>query len=257
MIRLLLADDQVLFAETLQTVIGIKASDMEVVGLAFNGQEAIEAAALLHPDIILMDVRMPVLDGVQAAVQILQSHPEIKIMMLTTFDDDAYVHDALAGGATGYLLKNMPSDDLIQSIRAVNSGTLQISPDVASQLVGEGRPQVTRSEETDSPEEETGTFRIDGLSHREREVLYLMSRGYDNPQIAARLFLAEQTVKNHISHIYRKLKLHFLSVHPASVPLFLLQYLSFSCINCPETLHCRICVFQLWQFLIFVLFLSY
>ncbi len=208
MIRVLLVDDQVLFVETLQTVLTMKAEDIDVVGIAFNGEEAVSAALEFEPDIILMDVRMPVLDGVLAAAEIHRKQPDIKIMMLTTFDDDAYVHDALEGGAVGYLLKNMPSEDLIHSIRAVNNGTLQISPDVASQLVG-GRSSRTDLQYSESSEgTEEIQYSIEHLSRREREILYLMSRGYDNTQIAGKLFLAAQTVKNHITHIYGKLKIH-------------------------------------------------
>lgn len=208
MIRLLIVDDQVLFAETLQTVIGMKAEDIEVVGLAYNGKEAVEAAERLGPDIILMDVRMPVMDGVQAASYIHGVLPDIRIMMLTTFDDDAYVHDALKGGAVGYLLKNMPSDDLISSIRAVNAGTMQISPSVAAQLVSGNREERPPGPKREEPAGEEIVYNIDSLSRREREILYLMSRGYDNSHIAARLFLADQTVKNHISRIYNKLNIH-------------------------------------------------
>jgi len=208
MIRVLLADDQVLFAETLKTVIEMRAEDIEIVGLAYNGREAVEAAGRLNPDIILMDVRMPVMDGVQAAIRIHRKHPEIRIMMLTTFDDDAYVHDALAGGAVGYLLKNMPSADLMNSIRAVNNGTMQISPAVAAQLVRPRENQMPEEAERLAEEEPEQTYNIEVLSRREREILYLMSRGYDNPHIASKLFIADQTVKNHISRIYHKLNIH-------------------------------------------------
>ena len=200
MIRVLLADDQVLFAETLKTVIEMRSDDIEIVALAYNGNEAIEKAELYKPDIILMDVRMPELDGVQAAIQIHKKQPGIRIMMLTTFDDDAYVHDALAGGAVGYLLKNMPSGDLMNSIRAVNKGILQISPAVAGQLFKE--------EVASDSYEDTVHYDIGQLSRREREILYLMSRGYDNSAIAKKLFIADQTVKNHISRIYHKLNIH-------------------------------------------------
>ncbi len=210
MIRLLLVDDQILFVETLRTVIEMKAGDIDVVGIAFNGEEAIRAAGEHCPDIILMDVRMPVMDGVMAAVEIHKNQPEIKIMMLTTFDDDSYVHDALEGGAVGYLLKNMPSEDLIHSIRAVNNGTLQISPDVAAQLVRRGSDHVAADADEPALDDaaEEIQYNIDHLSRREREILYLMSRGYDNTQIAGKLFLADQTVKNHITHIYGKLNIH-------------------------------------------------
>jgi DNA-binding NarL/FixJ family response regulator len=206
MIRVLLVDDQVLFAETLQTVISMKADDIDVVDIAYNGKDAIMAARRLIPDIILMDVRMPVMDGVQAACEIHQILPDIRIMMLTTFDDDAYVHRALEGGAVGYLLKNMPSGELINSIRAVNNGTLQISPSVASQLVTNQKPGDHLQE--DEEKRDDTEYSIDLLSRREREILYLMSRGYDNPHIAEKLFIADQTVKNHISHIYNKLDVH-------------------------------------------------
>lgn len=208
MIRVLLVDDQVLFAETLKTVIEMRSDDIEIVGLAYNGNEAIEKASIFKPDIILMDVRMPELDGVQAAIRIHKSQPDIRIMMLTTFDDDAYVHDALTGGAVGYLLKNMPSGDLMNSIRAVNNGILQISPTVAAQLVKgqDSSPDngTVPSVQTDEPVH----YDIEKLSRREREILYLMSRGYDNSAIGSKLFIADQTVKNHISRIYHKLKLH-------------------------------------------------
>ncbi len=206
MIRVLLVDDQILFVESLKTVIEMQADDIEVVGLAFDGAQAIEKAAELQPDIILMDVRMPEMDGVQAAIHIHNVSPEIRIMMLTTFDDDAYVHDALAGGAVGYLLKNMPSSDLMNSIRAVNNGTLQISPDVAAQLVNPGENR--GAEDTSALDDQAYHYDIDILSRREREILYLMSRGYDNPAIADKLYIADQTVKNHISRIYNKLNLH-------------------------------------------------
>lgn len=208
MIRLLLVDDQILFVETLQTVIAMKADDIDVVGLAYNGREAVKAAARYKPDIILMDVRMPEMDGVEAAVRIHKKHPDIKIVMLTTFDDDAYVHDALEGGAVGYLLKNMPSEDLISCLRAVNGGTLQISHDVAAQLMTSRRSAAGKAPAQVSGGTQEEEYSIDLLSRREREVLYLMSRGYDNGHIAEKLFLAEQTVKNHISRIYHKLNLH-------------------------------------------------
>ena len=208
MIRLLLADDQILFVETLKTVLELRGQDIEVVGLAYNGIEAVAAAERLNPDVILMDVRMPKMDGVEATKIIHSRMPRIRIMMLTTFDDDAYVHDALEGGAVGYLLKNMPSEDLLHSLRAVNRGTLQLSPAVADQLVKPRDGKDRKPTEAEDPPGEDRCYPIEILSRREREVLYLMSRGYDNVQIASRLFIAEQTVKNHISRIYNKLQIH-------------------------------------------------
>ena len=196
-IRILLADDQLLFVENLKTVLEHQDDDIHVVATAENGEQAVKLALEHRPDIVLMDVRMPVMDGVEATRLICEAAPEVAILVLTTFDDDAYVHDALAYGAKGYLLKNIPSKMLLESIRAVMSGTILLSPDVISHLIGRSlnsKPEVT--------------FPIEKLSNRERDVLFLMSRGYDNIAIADRLSLSEQTVKNHISHIYGKLGIH-------------------------------------------------
>ena len=193
-IRIVLADDQRLFVENLKTVLEHKDPDIRVVATVENGAQAVEAALKYKPDLVLMDVRMPVMDGVEATKHIHSKSPETAILVLTTFDDDDYVHNALANGAVGYLLKNIPSNVLLESIRGVLAGTVTLSPDIVSALVEKHEPRKS------SPD-----FPIEKLSSREREVLFLMSRGYDNQSIAARLFLSEQTIKNHISHIYRKL----------------------------------------------------
>ena len=197
-IRLLLADDQVLFVESLRTVLEVRAKDIEVVGIAHDGETAVREAEACRPDILLLDVRMPGKDGVEAARLIAERTPKVKGMMLTTFDDDEYVHEALAHGAVGYMLKNMPPNDLIASIRAVVSGTIQVSPQVMAKLLKDEAPQT----ESDLAEE------LSELSRREREILFFICRGLDNQGIARRLYLAEQTVKNHISHIYAKLGVH-------------------------------------------------
>ena len=197
-IRLMLVDDQILFVESLKTVIEVRTEDIDVVGVAHSGEEALALIAETRPDIVLLDVRMPGMDGVQAARIIGQRHPTVRVMMLTTFDDDEYVHEALAHGAVGYMLKNLPPNDLISSVRAVMAGTIQVSPAVMEKLLRE-----ERSTAVDEPAPE---LRL--LSRREREILYLLSFGNDNLAIARRLFLAEQTVKNHISHIYAKLNVH-------------------------------------------------
>ena len=207
MIRILLVDDQALFTESLKIMIEIRADDMEVVGIGINGREAIEKAEILNPDIILMDVRMPGLSGVQAACEIHKNHPEIRIMMLTSFNDEASVYDALAAGAIGYLLKNMSFADLMNSIRAVNNRIMQISPDVAAKFV-KGMEQENPESINGQAPEDTVQYDIGILSHREREILYLMSLGYDNTSIAEKLYIADQTVKNHISRIYFKLNIH-------------------------------------------------
>ncbi len=202
-IRLLLVDDQKLFVENLKVILEMSDPSLEVAALAMDGREAVEQVERVKPDIILMDVRMPGMDGVEATRIIHERHRDIKIMMLTTFDDDVYVHDALAGGAAGYILKNTSSENLVQAIRALNMGQGLITPSLIAKLVspdGEDQPHDRRS--TDRP------YDLDLLSSRERDVLFLLSRGYDNQEIGDRLFIALQTVKNHISHIYEKLDIH-------------------------------------------------
>ena len=207
-IRLLLADDQVLFVESLKIVLDVRTTDIEVLGTAGDGQEAIEMAGALLPDVILMDVRMPVLDGVEATRVITESYPGINIMMLTTFEDDAYVTKALDHGAAGYVLKDTPPDQLIVSIHAVHNGSVLISPQVANRLLRNrtGRGTATPSEQVNHPLEEHSLLRF--LSPREIDVLRLIGDGCDNTLIAKKLTIAEQTVKNHVSVIYSKLNIH-------------------------------------------------
>lgn len=192
-IRLLLVDDQRLFVESLKTVLDLTTQDMQVVGIASNGEEAVRLADELDPDMILMDVRMPVMDGVEATRRIAASHPEMRIVMLTTFDNDDYVHDALRSGARGYILKNIPPEELLASIRAVYTGGVHVSDRVASRIVGSS----ARGQEVASP------FQV--LTSREREVVDAIALAYSNRQIAARLHVSEQTVKNAITRIYAKL----------------------------------------------------
>ena len=202
-IRVLLVDDQVLFVESLRRVITSRAKDIQVVGIAYDGAEAIELVHRERPDIVLMDVKMPRMDGVKATHEILSLYPAIKIMMLTTFDDDEFVLEALREGAKGYLLKNIPPEEVLTSIRALNSGVDQISPSVAAKLVHKAltsekafRPAGTQPQ---SPEW------YQGLREFERQLLTLLAQGYSNKEIAERLHFAEQTVKNYLSTIYEKL----------------------------------------------------
>lgn len=198
-IRIVLVDDQVLFVESLKTVLEVRAEDIEVVGIAHDGEEAIAVVEETAPDIVLMDVRMPGMDGVETTRVLHERHPDVKVVMLTTFDDDIYVEEAMKYNAVGYMLKNLPPQDLIDSIRAVISGTIQISPSIIKKLLGSETEKAA----------ETGTeVRVRDFSRREREILYLISKGYDNLQIANTLFIAEQTVKNHIAKIYTKIGIH-------------------------------------------------
>ncbi len=206
-IRVILADDQVLFVESLRAVLETRADDIRVVGVAYNGREAIERVRRERAEVVLMDARMPVMNGVEATRVIRAELPAVQIIMLTTFDDDEYVHEAIKWGAAGYLLKDIPPEELINAIRAVQSGSVLIASSVARRLVEEiselkGAPTHRR----DPSEYEPEWFK--GLTKREREVLVLLAEGWDNRRIAARLFIAEQTVKNHVSIIYSKLGVH-------------------------------------------------
>jgi DNA-binding NarL/FixJ family response regulator len=200
MTRILISDDQRIFAEGLQYVIESRASDMKVVDIAANGQEALEKVRELEPDVVLMDVRMPVMDGVDATRRIHEEFPHIRILILTTFDDDEYVTYSLRNGAIGYLLKNRPPDELIDSIRALGKGILQIDPAVSSTLF-----QVSKESDADAQGIEA---RLGTLTGREREVLRLLVDANRIRQISQKLAIAEQTVRNHIGNIYSKLDIH-------------------------------------------------
>jgi len=200
-IRLLIVDDQVLFLESLSTFLRNYAEDIEVVGLAKNGREALEKAAALRPDIVLMDVHMPVMDGVEATGRLVEKHPGIRILILSTYDEDEYVRSALKLGAAGYLLKDISPTELIASIRALKGGAVQISPQIAAKLM-----KSIIAEEPTPAREIAGQLEWFGsLTRREREVFALIARGCDNAQIAEELRMAEHTVRNHVSTIYSKL----------------------------------------------------
>ncbi len=203
-IRVLLVDDQTLFVESLKTVLRAKAKDITVVGVACQGDEAVALVAEHRPDVVLMDVRMPGMDGVEATRRIKARFPETRVLMLTTFDDDEYVLEAVKLGIVGYLLKDTPPAELITAIRAVCEGGVMISPKVAAKIVAQF---ANPSGKGAGAETETQGTAFD-LSNREKEVLRLLGRGFNNKEIAAQLFIAEQTVKNHISVIYSKLGVH-------------------------------------------------
>jgi DNA-binding NarL/FixJ family response regulator len=195
--RLLLVDDQVLFVESLKCVLEEHAPDIEVVGVAHDGEEAVASCMKLRPDIVLMDVRMPKMDGVQATRAIHEMYPRMKIVMLTTFADDDYYKVALKFGAVGYLLKNIPPDELIRSIRAVKYSISQISPEIMKKLMA--------NDEADALPAEGDAVVCEPLTVREKEILELILAANENKQIAAHLGVSEQTVKNHIHHLYEKL----------------------------------------------------
>jgi DNA-binding NarL/FixJ family response regulator len=187
--RVLLADDQILFVESLKTVIESLADDMVVAGIVHDGEAAIRFTRRHRPDMILMDVRMPVVDGVEATRIIHEEFADILIVMLTNFDEDEYVKQAMNLGAVGYLLKDMVPEELLSCLRAVQKGSVLISPSVTHKLL--------------HPAEEPEWLRE--LSEKERSILALLSRGYRNREIADTICLGEQTVKNYISSIYQKM----------------------------------------------------
>ncbi len=201
-INVLLVDDQILFIESLKTVLETLTDDIRIISIAHNGLEAIKLVKKHVPDIILLDVRMPGMDGVETVKILHKKYPEIKIMMLTTFDDDEYVHKALGYGAAGYLLKDVPPADLIDSIRALNHGTIQMSPQIMIKLMD------SSGESSSMIDKKLASREIEKLSRREQEILFLVALNMENSEISDKIFIAEQTVKNHISSIYSKLGIH-------------------------------------------------
>lgn len=197
---ILIADDQRLFADGLRVVIESREPGFEVVGVAANGREAVEMAGELRPHIVLMDVRMPEMDGVMATKLIHERYPEIKVLILTTFDDDEYVTYSLRNGAVGYLLKNRPAEELVDSIRALGKGIVQIDQAISAKLLDSQRDTRTNTDEFYQ--------RLHTLTARERDILGHLVKAKRIVRIADELSIAEQTVRNHISNIYTKLQIH-------------------------------------------------
>ncbi len=198
-IRVLLVDDQALFREGLNTLLSIH-SDIEVVGEANNGEEAIQMAAQTNPDVVLMDLRMPVLDGVAATRRLAETQPDSRVIVLTTFDDDEHIFEGLRAGAVGYLLKDVSSNKLVEAIRAAASGQSFLQPSVAAKVISE----FTRMTTPQQPAASNQSL-VEPLSDRELEVLQQVATGASNKEIAATLFITEGTVKNHLTNILGKL----------------------------------------------------
>jgi DNA-binding NarL/FixJ family response regulator len=202
MIRLLIVDDQTIIRHGLKSLLELQ-EDLIVVGDATNGQEALDLIASLQqhqlPDVVLLDVRMPVMDGVATTIELKKHYPEIKILILTTFDDDEYISQAMNYGAKGYLLKDSPPEDLAIAIRVVNKGhTYMGSGLLAKMLQYTPQPEVTNV---------AIAKQLAELSPREKEVLNLIATGANNREIAQKLYISEKTVKNHITSILSKLNL--------------------------------------------------
>jgi DNA-binding NarL/FixJ family response regulator len=199
-IRVLAADDQRVIREGLVMLLGLL-PDVEVVGAAANGEEALALADELRPDVILMDLRMPRMDGVEATRRLRASHPEIKVVVLTTYADDRSVIDALRAGALGYLTKDAGADEIRQALQRVASGQASLDPAVQMHLID----AITTTNVT-SDTSATATAELpDGLTPREAEVLGLIGAGLSNTEIAATLFVSEATVKSHVNHMLPKI----------------------------------------------------
>ncbi|MBD2259056.1 response regulator transcription factor [Pseudanabaena sp. FACHB-2040] len=199
MIRLLLAEDKTIIRQGLRRLLESYA-DLKVVGEAENGQQAVEQAAILQPDLVLMDVRMPVMDGMAATQLICDRFPQVKVLILTTFDDEQYIEKVMDVGASGYLLKDTPSEELADAIRSAHRGYTQLGPGLFKKVFSQR--SVASKNSADSRRLE-----LANLTPREREVLSLIATGASNREIAEILCIAEKTVKNHVSSILSRLNL--------------------------------------------------
>ncbi len=188
MIKLLVVDDQAIFCQSLISLLSWE-DDLQIIGSARNGKEAIAFTQQQQPDVILMDIRMPECNGVQATREIHQRFPWIKILVLTTFDEDEYIWESLQAGAIGYLLKSTPSEQIANAIRTVHQGHSQLGPTIAAKIFTKLTP----------PPKPKDDHHL--LSPRELDVLRLIAQGKNNREIAQELYLTEGTVKNHVTHI--------------------------------------------------------
>ncbi|HOC20748.1 MAG TPA: response regulator transcription factor [Anaerolineae bacterium] len=196
-IRIVLVDDQAMFREGLRTLLATQ-PDFEVVGEAANGGEALRLCATCQPEVVLMDLRMPVLDGVAATRQLHALYPDVRVIVLTTFDDDEDIFEGLRAGALGYLLKDASSTKLFEAVRAAARGESFLQPSVATKVVAEFARLVEQAPRIEAP--------VAALSERELAVLHLVAQGASNKEIATTLFIAEGTVKNHLTSILAKLE---------------------------------------------------
>lgn len=200
-IKVLVVDDQRLVREGIASLLALQAG-IQVLGTATNGEEALEMAVERKPQVILMDVRMPRMDGIEATIEIRKRLPDCQVLMLTTFDDEEYIVKSMTAGASGYLLKDIPAQDLAQAVRLTHAGIYQLSPTVAGKLVGQLNLPAFRANQA----RKAAIPEVD-LTERELEVLRLVATGATNKEIAEKLSVSEGTVKNHMSSILTRLGL--------------------------------------------------
>jgi DNA-binding NarL/FixJ family response regulator len=196
-IRVMVVDDQSLMRTGFRMILDAE-TDLEVVGEAVDGADAVDQHARLGPDVVVMDVRMPNMDGIEATRRLTAANSPARVLILTTFDLDEYVYDAIRAGASGFMLKDRPAEELVAAVRVVAAGEALLAPSVTRRLIEEfaARPTVPATPQG-----------LDELTERERDVLVLMARGHSNAEIAQELFVAETTVKTHVGHVLQKLRL--------------------------------------------------
>ena len=197
-IRILIADDQALVRTGFRVIVGAE-PDLAVVGEASDGREAVEAVRTLRPDVVLMDIRMPGGDGIDATRRLTHEHPSSRVLILTTFDVDEYVYEALRAGASGFLLKDAGADELLHAIRVIAAGDALLSPSITRRLIADFAKRPARSERPAA---------LADLTARELEVLRLLARGLSNSEIATELVVGDATVKTHVARIFAKLDVH-------------------------------------------------
>jgi DNA-binding NarL/FixJ family response regulator len=196
MVRVLIVDDQTVVREGLAAILSTDA-EIEVVGLAADGREALDLVPEAQPDVVLMDLKMPVLNGVQATQRLRQAYPQVRVLVLTTYVADEWVFDAIRAGAAGYLMKDTRRDDLIAAVKGTATGKSYLDPAIAGRVM----QQAVSSPPATAPSEP----QTEALTERELQILHLLAQGYSNPEIAQRLHLARGTVRNYVSVVLQKL----------------------------------------------------